>query len=399
MLKLNFINKLLKGKLESKAQIQEALLSYEINFFTDHFAVMLFYIEDIDDGFKEKSKMEPGDKYKLSQFIITNVFEELAGQNNYGIVVEIDEMMACLVNFKDGNMEGFREELMRIACEGQQFIQEKFNIFITISVSEIHDSVEKTAKAYQEAFSAMEYKIVKGIEGIILYKDIKDGNIDGTYYYPIQTEQQLINFIKAGDLDKAIGILDEIYEVNFARFSLPLPIAKCLMFNLISTMIKTIYEINGFSESDLFENMKPVEKLFRCQTVIEINQQMKEMLKHVCEFVESTRKGSHSDLRGHVENFVKKKYSDVNMNISMIADELGIAPSYLSKLYKEYSGEGLMDYINKVRLNHAKKLLKEQVFGINDIAKKAGYYNSNAFIRIFKKYEGITPGKYKEMNS
>ncbi|MNP84600.1 HTH-type transcriptional activator RhaR [compost metagenome] len=68
----------------------------------------------------------------------------------------------------------------------------------------------------------------------------------------------------------------------------------------------------------------------------------------------------------------------------------------MSKLFKEQTGETLPDYINKVRLEQAKVLLRDDKLSISDAAVRVGYLNSNALIRSFKKYEGVTPGKYKE---
>lgn len=401
LLKSSFLTKLLKGQIGSETQVFDALKSYDISFYSDSFAVMLFYIEDIGDLYSEDGKTNAFEKFKLARFILTNVIEEIVVKNNFGIMVEIDEMLACLINFKEDNINERHEELLRIAHEGQEFINQRFNILYSVSVSNINKTIEYIPKTYQEAFEAMEYKTVMGIEGVIFYNEIQleiMNESQCSYYYPLQIEQQLTNFIKSGDFNKALAILNEIYDVNFRRSSLPLSIAKCLMFNLISTMIKTMYEISGLSESNFFENMKPVNRLFNCQTVPEMNQQMKEILKQVCEYVELKKKDDHGHLKDEVIAFIEKHYSDMNLNIPMIAEKFRITPAYLSKLFKEYSNEGLLDCINKIRLNNAKKLLKEQDISVSDIARMVGYYNSNAIIRAFKKYEGITPGRFKEMN-
>ena len=57
------------------------------------------------------------------------------------------------------------------------------------------------------------------------------------------------------------------------------------------------------------------------------------------------------------------------------------------------------DYINSVRLNEAKKMLTSTNKSVKDIASLAGYGNNTTFIRVFKKSEGITPSKYRELNN
>ena len=57
---------------------------------------------------------------------------------------------------------------------------------------------------------------------------------------------------------------------------------------------------------------------------------------------------------------------------------------------------GLDDYINKIRVESAKKLLLESDENLADIARQIGYQTDNSFIRVFKRYEGVTPGQYKK---
>ena len=57
----------------------------------------------------------------------------------------------------------------------------------------------------------------------------------------------------------------------------------------------------------------------------------------------------------------------------------------------------MLDRINKVRIEKSKQLLKGKEQSVGDAAYGVGFNDINAFIRVFKKVEGITPGKYKEM--
>ena len=72
-----------------------------------------------------------------------------------------------------------------------------------------------------------------------------------------------------------------------------------------------------------------------------------------------------------------------------------MSASYLSRLFKKQEGENLLDYLHQVRIAKIKELLSTPAT-LNQIAEKTGYYNSLAMIRVFKRYEGETPGKYRE---
>lgn len=87
---------------------------------------------------------------------------------------------------------------------------------------------------------------------------------------------------------------------------------------------------------------------------------------------------------------------DEELNVSTIADRFDLHPNYLSRLFKQQVGIGLLDYINMVRIEEAKKLLKSEYGNLETIARKVGYTNVKTFTRVFTKTEGITPGKYRE---
>lgn len=85
------------------------------------------------------------------------------------------------------------------------------------------------------------------------------------------------------------------------------------------------------------------------------------------------------------------------MNIEKISDVLNMNASYLSRFFKEQTGQSIANFINNVRIKNAKKLLKESQYNLDKIGSMTGFTNSVTFIRVFKKYEGITPGKYREI--
>ena len=96
--------------------------------------------------------------------------------------------------------------------------------------------------------------------------------------------------------------------------------------------------------------------------------------------------------------FIEGNYSNYDLSVSMVADKYNMNIVNLSKYFKKHYGIGMLDYIHKLRIEKAKLLIKDEKLSIKDVGEKVGYYNSAAFIRVFKKYEGITPGKHKEIS-
>jgi two-component system response regulator YesN len=410
ILRNNFLSRLLKGRLDSQIPVDESLATFDIQFKSDQFAVILMYLENDSPFFQRVEGFHEEGKRKLLQFIVTNILEEIAGKRNQGYVMEIDEALACLINFCPLNEEERKEDLLRISREAQQFLAEHYHIHLTFSISAVHNQIEHIFQCYLEALDAMEYKLVMGSKEILSYEKIRlqnAGKSEFGYYYPLQVEQQLINYLKIGNFDHAKQTLDEIIEGNFQSPGVTIAFARCLMLNLVSTMIKAVSEIGSVQESFLVQNPKWIEQLAACESIQDMHEQMIAFFKTVCEYTSSkrqlkiqmTRQESLNDLIARVKAYIQERYKDANLNISMIGNHFDMKPTYLSKLFKDHTGEGLLDTINKMRIERAKHLITEKNKNINEVAGCVGFNDVNAFIRTFKKYEGTTPGKFKEISA
>ena len=93
------------------------------------------------------------------------------------------------------------------------------------------------------------------------------------------------------------------------------------------------------------------------------------------------------------------EYIDTNykkdISIENVADYVGLSYSYVRKIFKAETGKNIVDYTNFIRINEAKLILTETDVSIADIALALGYNNDQSFSRFFKKYEGVTPGEYR----
>jgi len=100
------------------------------------------------------------------------------------------------------------------------------------------------------------------------------------------------------------------------------------------------------------------------------------------------------ELSKKVTEFIAVNYNDPSLSVSGIGAHFNLTPAYLSKLYKDQTGEGLLNCINTIRVEAAKDLLQEGK-NVNETALLVGFTNTGTMIRIFKKITGITPGQIK----
>lgn len=94
-----------------------------------------------------------------------------------------------------------------------------------------------------------------------------------------------------------------------------------------------------------------------------------------------------------------QKYIDDHLSHGLSLDELGkvahLHPVYLSKLFKQETGENVSNYISKKRLERASHLLLDSELRIADISQMVGYKKNQYFIQLFKEEFGVTPYQYR----
>lgn len=96
---------------------------------------------------------------------------------------------------------------------------------------------------------------------------------------------------------------------------------------------------------------------------------------------------------------IEERYRDQMLSVTGIADEFGISQVALTRAFKHILDIGVLDFIHKTRLNIAKQLIVNTSANLLDIAQQVGYTNSVTFIRVFKKYEGVTPSQYRAVSA
>ncbi|RAV21488.1 response regulator [Paenibacillus contaminans] len=104
-----------------------------------------------------------------------------------------------------------------------------------------------------------------------------------------------------------------------------------------------------------------------------------------------------NDVIDKIHAYIEAQIAD-DLTLATLAGHVNFNPSYFSRFYKQTTGNGLSDYIADIRNAKAKELLQRPAMKIQDIAEKTGYHSSMAFIRFFKKQNGITPEEYRRRN-
>lgn len=390
VIKEAMLAKYLKGSDDSGLFNAEMLKNVNIRFEYKDFAVVIISIEDIEDAFFDK-KGTKEENAKLAVVVINNILNELLEKEFY---VQECETEGTLVKILNADNIRNSEHIEKILSKASEFVMEHFNIEFIASISKIVSSIEQVPECYSQALEAMRYRYI--VSNNIITHDSIDFNNKSAYPLTIRIEEQLINCLRSGEFEKGKEILNDIFETKINKSETPIALLRCLMYDIVGTMLNLLAEMEEISSRELINKINILDSLSRTTNVNLLKTEIIKLFKEFCDRRTVSVDNKTESIIHSVKEYIKTNFSDKSLSVQMLADMNGINSSYLSTLFKKNTATGLLEYITKVRMDNAKAILKSSDKTIEEVADMTGYSNSRTFSRVFVKHVGITPGKYKK---
>ena len=105
---------------------------------------------------------------------------------------------------------------------------------------------------------------------------------------------------------------------------------------------------------------------------------------------------SYSDNIYEARNYIKEHFSDPELSLGETADYIHVSAPYLSKKFKEETGDSFGEYLQRLRLSKAMSMLSESDLPIYEIAFRCGYSTQHYFSTAFKKELNVSPADYRK---
>ncbi len=387
VIRANFILRLIRGQVDLMTSPEKELASMGINFKWDYFSVIIIQIDDYCQFTNENVDTN----WVMTRFIIANLSEEIFDDKGYTIEIERDKLV--ILNNHDTDSE--RNKSVQLVKELKDILKQRFNIKISVAISQIHYGLNKVSEGYGEAIMALDYRVIKGPGSIIFYNDIKN-NSGYDYHFPVETEVQILNFAKNGDFVNVEKTLNQIFSNNVQQEMTP-EISKCLSYDLLSTWVKLLSNLSVEDKKMFMDMQQPFKVISESNTVDELQQKINSLYYEFCHKIQKNQSTQGERLYKEITHFIEENYNHNMLSLGMIAEHFAMNPSYLSTFFKKQGGITLSECITKVRIEESKKMLSNRQLTIAEIATAVGYANSVGLIRVFKKFEGVTPGQYREI--
>lgn len=114
------------------------------------------------------------------------------------------------------------------------------------------------------------------------------------------------------------------------------------------------------------------------------------------EYLKVRNTGRKSSAAKKVLNYIDENCTDYNISLEAVAEKFDMTPSWLCKIIKQETKMSYKEYLTELRINKARQLLMEGDLSVADVSQQVGYSSISYFIRLFQKYTGATPAKFRD---
>ena len=252
------------------------------------------------------------------------------------------------------------------------------------------ESIEKKLDAFAEAGARFERgAIISDIGKIKESYEMTIRKIKRTYSsvgdYPRMEMEALKDAVALGEESRVDIILREIREI----------ISESEEVTAILASFETLYML-GLDSRKFYALVR--NRSFSRQDVLNIFDMALEERRHRTEPKEGTeaeagcRKRSITDVLAYLH----EHYLDPGFSAKYMAASFDTSVSNLSHFFKKNMGVSISAYVDQIKLEKAKQLLRDSDLKVGEIAELLQYGSSTGFAVMFKKYEGMTPKEYRE---
>jgi two-component system, response regulator YesN len=216
-----------------------------------------------------------------------------------------------------------------------------------------------------------------------------------SYWYPLDTEENVIRAVRSGNEELLESLLAAIRKDNFVARTLSDADTRNLLVGLGGTAARLL---DGLPEQAQALRVE-LERWRRTVPAPESLEELQEVLRSLVRAYGQAKRSHNSAMVESVTSYVAANFARHDLGLTLIADTLGISENYLSNFYKEQTGERLSAAIQRVRFEHAVRLLKSTADSVDSIAARCGYGEVSSFRRAFKRWNGLSPSELRAQES
>ncbi|CAM3904836.1 AraC family transcriptional regulator [Cohnella lubricantis] len=249
-------------------------------------------------------------------------------------------------------------------------------------------TIDNGRNAYRDVENAYKYRNVNAAAKVM---DADQIPFVWNVYLPYEQMEKMTNYMMNGRVEESIAIIKVMLKENIERnihdhqFKFVASSIFFYLFRQIGSMTHSVRELYRIENEFVL-------KLEYANQYDEIENAIMEAVEQLAKYGGRTVEAKLNP--AFIAQYIELHYME-NLYLDHIAKVMDTTPKYFSNYFKKTFDINYIEYLNKVRLSHARTMLKETSLSIGEIGEKTGYLNSSTFTTTFKKYYGISPSEYR----
>ncbi|OPA73511.1 hypothetical protein BVG16_28180 [Paenibacillus selenitireducens] len=358
--------------------------SYSDTVHSKYFVLIMFHLDQKD---KEQQSAMPVERIAA---VLTTVLQEES--DDVHVIYDKNLHFVSFVGMgQPSDRAVLLKRLKRLCANLEQ--EELPGYSVWASVSKLYAAeLMNYQLAYRSAMNGLLYRAVNEPSNVL---DVEKIHYGWSLYFPFDRIEKLSNYMSNGKLQEAKEIISETLRENAKR-----NVHHHQMAHIAKTMFLYLLRhasVTANADDEMYKlEQQFLQRIDYAHDYLDIERALIEAAKHIAKH--SKQEETNRLNPNFISQYIELHYME-NLYLDQIAEISGTSPKYFSSYFKRTFGINYVEYLNKVRLSHAKELLKDSSLSIGDIGEKTGYMNSSTFTTTFKKYYGISPSEYRKQNS
>lgn len=294
--------------------------------------------------------------------------------------------VTLVVTQNEGEMSNILELPLR---ETVQTAKRMLNQSCTIGISREFSALSGCAGAYFQAVTARRYTT----DGAGEVRFINDQERDGEFEID-QLEKTILKLeqlLKVGQSGAIDAFISEIFTSNTPEN------ADLLVMQIIATVYRVVSNVTD-DKAEILE-LFSANPIFTRVTSYSSQTGIKNELIDFCEnaksFISNLQRRESEVLCDRVVQIINERFSDEELSLTGVSNELAVSPNYLSALIKKTKKKNFITLLTERRMKTAYDLLVCSTMKVLEIAEKCGYSDQHYFSYCFKKFYGESPNKVR----
>ncbi|MFI2857699.1 response regulator [Paenibacillus sp. JSM ZJ436] len=392
-LRNHLLMELLEGRRVSFEELDERLELLELPLRQEvPYSLMLIRLEDYFDRYR-------GNDVPLMEYAIFNMAEELfADTFHIWQIKDKHGYLIFLIQPKPGTGSSeldWKDKAENKASRLQHSVKQFLKGTISVLLSRWGPFPQQVKKLYDESVIQFRQHIGSDRELLLTLAEQPEPEARSvnslTHLYD---PPMLVHLIEAGQWEALDEKMDAIFNELEQKWSHSHEHILETYFMIVSAFSYSIHKSKRWIQELLGEEYKKLVNGPQFHTIQQLRDWSMSILQVYKQSVDAETKDSRSSLVRQVQDYVYHHLSEASLQ--SIAAHVFLNPSYLSKVYKLETGEGISDYLFRLKMEQATYKLRNTSEKVYEIAEGLGYMKTSYFIKLFKDKFGLTPQEYRD---